>query len=166
MESAEKEGEGRDWNKGRTGRGRRGGQLRGKGVKKGGKEREGGEGRHRNKGGRGQGKRHGVERGGKEEEGRDGNKERGGKGWGTLRGKGVKRGGEEGKRRKNGDVSRLRPSSYSLLCVQESNQMKFKHIDTHTLYLTQKKNFKRCNSFDGNWPFRSSALSFPGARRP
>jgi len=26
------------------------------------------------------------------------------------------------------DVSRLMPSSYSLLCVRESNQMKFKHM--------------------------------------
>ena len=36
---------------------------------------------------------------------------------GPLRGMQVERGGEEGKRRRNGDVSRLRPSSYSLLCV-------------------------------------------------
>ena len=57
----------------------------------------------------------GVERGGKEGEGRDGNKGRGG-GTGPLRGKRVERGGEEGKRRRNGDVSRLR-QSYSLMCA-------------------------------------------------
>jgi len=51
-----------------------------------------------------------VERGGKEGEGRDGNKGRGG-GTGPLRGRWVERGGEEGKRRRNGDVSRLRQSA-------------------------------------------------------
>ena len=66
--------------------------------------------------------------GGKEGEGRDGNKGRGGRGRGPLCGKGVERGGEEEKRSKNGDVLHLRPSSYSLLCVRESNQMKFKHM--------------------------------------
>jgi len=60
MERAGKEGEGRDWNKGRKGRGW--GALRRKEVEKGGKEREGGEGR-------------------------DGNKGRGGRGRGPLRGK-------------------------------------------------------------------------------
>ena len=64
----------------------------------------------------------------KKGEGRDGNKGRGGKGRGSLRGNGIERGGEEGKRRRNGDASHLRPSSYSLLCVRESNQMKFKHM--------------------------------------
>ena len=52
---------------------------------------------------------------------------KGREGTGPLCGKGVKRGGEE-KRYKNGDVSHLRPSSYSLLCVRESNQMKCKHM--------------------------------------
>jgi len=47
---------------------------------------------------------------------------------GPLCGKGVERGGEEGKQRRNGDVLHIRPSSYSLLCVRESNQMKFKHM--------------------------------------
>ena len=51
-----------------------------------------------------------VESVGKKGEGRDGNKGRGGRGRGPLRGKGVKRGGEEGKRRRNGYVSRLMPS--------------------------------------------------------
>ena len=111
MERAGKEGEGgegRNWNKGRIGGDR--GPLHGKAVEKGGNEREGGEGR-------------------------DGNKGRGKRERGPLRGKGVERGGEEEKRSKNGYVSRLRPSSYSLLCVRESNQMKFKHITLIVSYI-------------------------------
>ena len=97
-----KEGEGED-----------GGPLCGKAVERGGKEGEEGSDGNKERGGRGRGTARGWKG-----EGRDGNKGRGGRGWGgPLRGMQVERGGEEGKRRRNGDVSRLRPSSYSLLCV-------------------------------------------------
>ena len=69
-----------------------------------------------------------MKRGRKEGEGRYGNKGRGGRGRGPLHSKRVERGGEEGKRRRNGDVSRLRPSSYSLLCVRIKSDAVYKHI--------------------------------------
>ena len=53
---------------------------------------------------------------------------KGREGTGAASRQGGRKGREEEKRSKNGYVSRLRPSSYSLLCVRESNQMKCKHM--------------------------------------